>query len=75
MDLNEAITSIRNPQKGIRMQTVVKQEAKLKKIIEPELVPESVKKVMQKASSETTAIDKTMSGNLSRLLDASSDCV
>jgi len=56
------------------MQTVVKQKAQPKSNTEPALVPDSVKKVMQKAS-ETTEADKSMSGNLSRLLDASSDCV
>lgn len=56
------------------MQTVVKQEAQPKTTSEPALVPDGVKKVMQKAS-EKTPTENTMSGDLSRLLDASSDCV
>lgn len=70
---NEAITSTRKPQKGISMQTVVKQPQP-KVIVEPALVPDGVKKLIQQ-TPDTESGDKTMSGNLSRLLDASSDCV
>lgn len=65
---------ISNPQKGVSMQTAVKQQTQTKSSDEPSLIPIGVKKVMQQASEKSTT-EKQMSGDLSRLLDANSDCV
>lgn len=56
------------------MQTAVKQQTQTKSSDEPSLIPIGVKKVMQQASEKSTT-EKQMSGDLSRLLDANSDCV
>ncbi len=55
------------------MQTTVKQ-SQPNVIAEPALVPDGVKKVIKQVP-ETTPVNSAMSGNLSRLLAASGDCV
>lgn len=56
------------------MQTVAKQEPQSQSTAEPALIPEGVKKAMQQ-SAETVVNNTDMSGSLSRLLDANSDCI